>query len=71
MIMFDAMSMWESLILFVVAGVIPGTSLAISPLIMLILFLLGLLIVVISFTTTVEFKSTNERSLPKKRYSQV
>lgn len=71
MIICDAMNMGESLMLFFVAGIIPGTHVSISPLVMLAVFVILSAMMLFYFATTFEVKTAAKRSLPKKRYSRV
>ncbi len=64
--------MWDSLLLFLLVGTIPGTSLSIPPLAMLgCIVLFSGLIALILVAQTEPVAQTPKKNLPKKRYSRI
>lgn len=65
-------NVWDSLLMFLLVGTIPGTSLSLSPAVMLlsmaILVGIGIMLLMSQSDTSIE---QAEKTLPKKRYSRI
>jgi len=71
-IILEQFNLWDSLLLFLLVGTIPGTSWALPPFAMLAGLTFGVVfasLVVLSHATA--SPKTAEKTLPKKRYSRI
>ncbi len=60
---------WESIVLFVVGGVIPGTNQAMPAVV--VLALIAIVFTTLITSLFIHFDTKSPDSLPKKRYSRV
>lgn len=65
------LGIWDALVMFLLVGAIPGTTVSISPLVMLVFIILTIGGCAFIFTTSTDTKKPIKKSLPKKRYSRI
>ena len=65
-------NIWDSLLMFLLVGTIPGTSLSLPPAVMLISMsiLIGFAIMLLMSQSESSIEQT-DKTLPKKRYSRI
>lgn len=70
-IILTACNVWNNLLLFLLVGAIPGTSVTVSPLIMLLFVITSTGIAGFFLVHLIEAKQGDKPSLPKKRYGRI
>ncbi|MEP6710379.1 MAG: hypothetical protein ABJA64_01540 [Candidatus Saccharibacteria bacterium] len=70
-IVLNQFGLWNALMLFLLVGAIPGTSLNISPLVMLTLFVIISGSIALHFSHPVEVQKVTKKTTPKRRYSRI
>jgi TRAP-type C4-dicarboxylate transport system permease small subunit len=73
LIILGQFKLWDSLLMFVLMGAIPGTTMSIPPLAMLVgMSLLTLTVMIILLVPqNADGTQAHKKTLPKKRYSRV
>lgn len=66
-----AMNFFDNLLFFIIAGAVPGTSLSLSPIIMLLIIIALGIIVSLNAGRFVETRHEAQRILPRKRYVRL
>lgn len=68
----EATSFFNNLLSFIIAGAVPGTSLSVSPIIMLIAIVIAGFLLARKAAKLFEMKDvTVERAMPRKRYARL
>lgn len=65
------LGIWNALIMFLLIGAIPGTTMSISPIAMFIVTILAIALCAFIFTLNGDAKKSAQKSLPKKRYGRI
>lgn len=68
----EALNFFDNLLFFIITGAVPGTSLSISPLIMLLGIIFGTIILSLNAGRILETKhQVKKATMPRKRYARL